>query len=1568
MSGAGLARRGIGAVHGHRTLEADLGVGGSESAKRVCIATPDIVGPVKNGGIGTAYHHLARLLAEWGHEVVIAYVNGDAENRALMAKAEALYAELGVAFAPIVPRLDSKYIMAQVAAPTWALLEWLRARERPFDIVHVSEWRGLGYGPLLAKALGLGFAETHFVVKGSSPTLWAAEGNRQLLSTEHDLGWVFMERRSVELADTAICGSAHLLGWMHEAGYALPERSFVWPNVFPAPDPAAAAARGARDGVALAEVVFFGRLEPRKGLVLFIDAMDRLVRQGRAPARVTFLGKPSSIFDGLRHIQHATRGWPVQVRTLTGYGSGEAVAYLSEPGRLAVIPSLLENSSMAVMECLQAGIPFVAAATGGTPELVAPQDRAQALVAAEHIALGERIAELAGERLRAVRPRWDFERSLEVWSRWHGQSAPFEASAERFAQRARAARAEAPLVTVCIVHHERPALVRMAVESVYAQDYPALEAVLVDDGSEGTQARAVLEELEGEFAERGWPVVRQENLHAGAARNAAAAAARGEWLLFLDDDNVLFPDAVTRLVRAARFSGADCVPAASIRFFGDGDPRTDPDSHGTPIRFLGAARAWSRFRNVVGDTCALVRREAFAAVGGYPEEHGLWLQDLCFNNRLIQAGRQVEPMPDPACFYRVDTPSAENRNRSTEAAQVRALAPYLRSLSDEERAFSSFAIGQAEISATERFKSLKVVRMLAELAMNRRYWPLACDLWRELRDRAPEQEAEYVRGAEALLNAGRLDEAEELACEAVTRFPRHPGGYVHSGEAAMRRGDWALAGERWAAVREAFPDHASGWMRGAEACLRVDRVEEAEALAGEAVRRFPDESRGYVLRGEAAMRRGEWALAGERWAALREAFPDHTSGWVRGAEALIGATHLDDAERLADAAMERFPEHPGGYVQRGEAAMRRGEWALAGERWAALREAFPDHASGWVRGAEALLNADRLDEAEAVAGEAAARFPEHPGGYVLRGEAAMRRGEWAAAGTRWAALREAFPDHAPGWVRGAEALLNAGRLDEAEAVAGEAVARFPEHPGGYVLRGEAAMRRGEWAAAGTRWAALREAFPDHAPGWVRGAEALLNAGRLDEAEAVAGEAVARFPEHPGGYVLRGEAAMRRGEWAAAGTRWAALREAFPDKALGYARGAEALIGAGRLDEAEALAGEAVKCFPNRPGGYVQRGEAAMRRGEWAAAGERWAALREAFPNHASGWVRGAEALLNAGRLDEAEAVAGEAVAHFPELPGGYVLRGEAAMRRGEWAAAGERWMALREAFPNHAPGYIRGAQALLNAGRLDEADTVADEAAKRFPNRPVGYMHRAEVAMRRGDWALARGLWPEICRTLADSVPGPVRGMALARRREWFGLDSLEVGILFAVDWAARARRQEDQGALLELRRNGSVVGRVDAKDLAHDSVRMAAGLCTPAHGEALYSLHDALSAEVLAALVAPAWRGSRGVVGAVESQAGAEVRGWVLDGGSVERVRRVAIHVQGSLRAVLDAGGRREDIARWKGTGGRHGFEWSVPEELAGREGVCIEVFDAETGRPLRGSPLRIEGGRAVASAGRGR
>ena len=1409
------------------TLDTDLGEGsggGGETRKRVCIATPDIVGPVKNGGIGTAYHHLARLLSGWGHEVVVAYVNGNADEERLMGEARTFYEGFGVGFEPIVPRPASGTALAQVSTPAWALYDWLRGSERCFDILHVSDWHGLGYGALLAKSLGLALGGTHIVVHAHGPTLWNVEGNRQLLSDERELGWVFMERRSVELADTLVCGSAHLLGWMRDAGYAMPARSFVWPNPFPAPErsPEAAAERATRDAVELEEVVFFGRLEPRKGLVLFVDAIDRLVRQGRAPARVTFLGAAARRFDGPGLIGNCERDWPVEVRAITDRNAKEAVAYLSQPGRLAVLPSLQENSSLAVTECLHAGIPFLAAATGGTPELVAKEDRERALVAPEHIALGERIAALGAAPLRAVRPRWDFERSQEVWSRWHAQSAPFEAAAVCFAHHARRADAETPLVTVCITHHERPALLGMAVDSVFAQDYPALEAVLVDDGSESAEALAALVEIERRFSERGWRVIRQQNRFKGAARNVAAGAARGEWLLFLDDDNVLFPDAVTRLVRAARFSGAHCVPAASIRFTGDGDPRTDTASHGTPIRFLGAARAWSRFRNVVGDTCALVRQDAFMAVGGFTEEYRVGLDDLSFFNHLILAGYRTEPIPDPIYFYRIANTSTKRLNRSGEVAQFQVLASQFQELSDEERAFTAYAIAcicnrQETANNTHR----------AEDAMRREDWETACALWAEVRHTFPEHSTGFAHGAEALLHAGHLEEAHTVAVEATTRFPNHFDGHYHRAQIAMQRGDWEAACTLCARLRDTFPERAAGFTYGIEALLHADRLEEAEEVAHEAAARFPDRFHSHYHRAQIAMRRGDWETACIHWAELRQSFPDRAAGFMRGAEALICAGRLQEAEKIAAEAVARFPDLPEGYRQQADIAMRCSDWEDACALWAELRKRFPDHAAGFVRGAEALLHAGHLEDAEAIAAETIARFPDLAGGFHQRAEILMRRGGWEAACTLWAQLREAFPDRAAGFVRGAQALQQAGRLEEAEAAATEAVARFPDHVGGYNVRANLAMRCSDWKAACDLWAETRMTFPDHAAGFVRGAEALLLAERLEEAHDVAAEAVRRFPQSFDGHYHLGRIAVRRGDWQAAVESWTGLRHAFPDRPAGYVRGAEALLQTGRLEEAEALASEAIMRFPSSAGGHFQRAEIAMRRGDWTTADARWTALRRAFPKHREGFVLGAA----------------------------------------------------------------------LTCGQPCSATDI-----------PV-------------------------------------------------------INILIDPEWRDWAQPRDSQSPFLDVRCNGRVIAQAYGHDLSEGLVELALEKSTDSPEDTLYSVHDAGTGKTLAVLTRPTPERVPHIIGTLENRPRPELRGWILDSDCPERARRVAIGINGRLTEVIDATKQRNDIALWKGSEGFHGFMWRIPESLSKKESASFDVFDAETGRPLRGSPVHLEHGRAIAS-----
>jgi GT2 family glycosyltransferase len=110
----------------------------------------------------------------------------------------------------------------------------------------------------------------------------------------------------------------------------------------------------------------------------------------------------------------------------------------------------------------------------------------------------------------------------------------------------------APKVSILVRTVNRPAWLREALASCANQTYPNLEVVVVEDGAEGS--RAVVDEFAGRLDVRYLATGRR----VGRARagNAALAAARGEWLNFLDDDDVLFADHVETLVEAVLARGA----------------------------------------------------------------------------------------------------------------------------------------------------------------------------------------------------------------------------------------------------------------------------------------------------------------------------------------------------------------------------------------------------------------------------------------------------------------------------------------------------------------------------------------------------------------------------------------------------------------------------------------------------------------------------------------------------------------------------------------------------------------------------------------------------------------------------------------------------------------------------------------------------------------------------------------------------------------------------------------------------------------------------------------------------
>ncbi len=104
-----------------------------------------------------------------------------------------------------------------------------------------------------------------------------------------------------------------------------------------------------------------------------------------------------------------------------------------------------------------------------------------------------------------------------------------------------------PFFSIIMPVYNRAAVVGRALRSCLSQSFDSFEVVVVDDGSSDTSVEAVLA-----FDDPRVRLLRHErNRGRGPARNTAMAAARGEWLVFLDSDDELLPDALQIIHRRA---------------------------------------------------------------------------------------------------------------------------------------------------------------------------------------------------------------------------------------------------------------------------------------------------------------------------------------------------------------------------------------------------------------------------------------------------------------------------------------------------------------------------------------------------------------------------------------------------------------------------------------------------------------------------------------------------------------------------------------------------------------------------------------------------------------------------------------------------------------------------------------------------------------------------------------------------------------------------------------------------------------------------------------------------------
>ena len=124
-------------------------------------------------------------------------------------------------------------------------------------------------------------------------------------------------------------------------------------------------------------------------------------------------------------------------------------------------------------------------------------------------------------------------------------------------------------VSILIPAYNAERFVGAAFQSALDQSWPETEIILVDDGSTD-QTLAVARRYESAKLK----IICQENRGAAAARNTALRKAQGDFIQYLDADDLLSPDKIQEQLILLR-ENPDCLSVSSAIYFLDGQ---DPDS------------------------------------------------------------------------------------------------------------------------------------------------------------------------------------------------------------------------------------------------------------------------------------------------------------------------------------------------------------------------------------------------------------------------------------------------------------------------------------------------------------------------------------------------------------------------------------------------------------------------------------------------------------------------------------------------------------------------------------------------------------------------------------------------------------------------------------------------------------------------------------------------------------------------------------------------------------------------------------------------------------------------------
>lgn len=665
---------------------------------KVCIVTPEIVGPRRNSGIGThAFYYSRHLAQKAGYDVTVLLT---AETAVPREEDEGSWAEhFKKEYGINLVHLDQQPMLYPWVGwfNQWFSLRsqqvyaWLRGCG--FDIIHFQDLNADGFFSLQARETGAAFQKCAMTVTLNGPSLWARQGMKRFAATIVDDALInYMESYCLAKADLVLSPSQYALDWCESQGWELAAQRKVCPYLIEALEPVNPPGQPFEKP---REIIFFGRLETRKGLWIFLKALQLLNKAGklRGVERVWFLGghSKSAEYNSNQAIgEFMGKELPKVSYTVEARMDHlDCLKFLAKHRQaLVVTPSLSETLGYTVIESLELNLNIVATAGGAIPELFEDKER---LCAPDGRSLAALMGKALARELSPPKKAYTREKSLAAWEAANTQC-------EQILQDKMAAMeivVAEPMVSVCIPHFNYGWYLKEQLESLARQSYANFEVCVVDDGSTDETSRTIFAELEKAYKDDGrFRFFHQENAGLCAARNRMAAEAKADYIIFCDADNFSAPNMISVFARAIQVSGADCLACHMYKFRKNVNSGQHEElDYYTP---LGPVVEVGPYCDPFGDANFIIRKEVFQAVGGFRHVPQTASEDWEFLAELSLKGYRLDVVPLPLFYYREH---GESNMRQTPYydTRMRVIQPYLDRLPERwQRNMLESAVGAYE--------------------------------------------------------------------------------------------------------------------------------------------------------------------------------------------------------------------------------------------------------------------------------------------------------------------------------------------------------------------------------------------------------------------------------------------------------------------------------------------------------------------------------------------------------------------------------------------------------------------------------------------------------------------------------------------------------------------------------------------------------------------------------------------------------------------------------------------------------------------------------------------------------